>query len=145
MKTLVTCKPTEFLVQTNKIRKYAEKWLKDTQILEIRKNVPELKSAPHGATPEEKRRVVEENKALLQEQSSKNLKKMLDAIMDEYPEETLRLLALCCFIEPNEIDDHTVEEYLDALAGLIGNASVISFFTSLVLLGQTLGSDVPKE
>lgn len=145
MKTLATCKPTEFLVQTNKIRRYAENWLNNTDILNIRKNVPKLKSAPSGATPEEKRQIVDENKRLLEEQSRKNLSRMLDAILQEHPEETLGLIALCCFIEPENVDDHSVEEYLDALSGIIGNASVLNFFTSLVALGQTLGSEVPQE
>lgn len=145
MKTLVTCKPTEFLTQTNKIRKHVEKWLKDTKLLEIRKNVPELKTAPAGATSEERAEILEENKKRISEQSNKNLSLMLDAALEEHPEETLELLALCCFIEPNDIDNHSIEEYLDAMAGLIGNASVINFFTSLVLLGQTLTSDVPKQ
>lgn len=145
MKTLVTCKPTEFLAQTNKIRKHAENWLKNTKLLEIRKNVPQLQSAPEGATSEERLAVLEENKRLLSEQSQKNLSKMLDSALEEHPQETLELLALCCFIEPNEIDEHSVEEYLNAIAELIGNASVINFFTSLVLLGQTLTSDVPKQ
>lgn len=145
MKTLATCKPTEFLAQANKIRKHAEKWLKDTKILEIRKNLPEVKKIPEGATAEERAEIIEANKKVLQQQANVNLSKMLDAAMDEHPEETLQLLALCCFIEPEEIDDHPVAEYLTAIAELLGDASVLSFFSSLVQLGVTLGSDVPNQ
>ena len=42
MKNLANCKPSEFLRQTNKIRRAAEKWLKITDIMEIRKTLPEL-------------------------------------------------------------------------------------------------------
>lgn len=37
MKNLANCTPSEFLKQTNKIKKSVEKWLKATDIMEIRK------------------------------------------------------------------------------------------------------------
>jgi hypothetical protein len=40
MKNLANCKPSEFLSQTNKIRKSVEKWLKLTDIINIRKRIP---------------------------------------------------------------------------------------------------------
>lgn len=144
MKTLANCKPTEFLAQTNKIRKYAEKWLKTTGIMEIRKSLPEIKTTPEGATLEEKEAIAKENRALLEAQSSKNLSRMLDAALDEHPTETLELLALCCFIDPEEVDNHEITEYLNAVAELIGNQAVLNFFTSLVLLGQTVTSEGQK-
>ena len=42
MKNLANCKPSEFLVQTNKIRKSVEKWLTVTDIMNIRRTQPEL-------------------------------------------------------------------------------------------------------
>ena len=36
LKTLANCKPSEFLKQTNKIRKAAAEWLTATDILEIK-------------------------------------------------------------------------------------------------------------
>ena len=39
-KNLANCTPKEFLVQTNRLRKSAEKWLKATDIMNIRKNIP---------------------------------------------------------------------------------------------------------
>lgn len=137
MKTIADCKPTEFLRQTNRIRKLAEKWLKDTNILGIRKNVPDLKRAPDNATDEEKDAINEENIKIIAEQSRKNLSEMLDAVLDDYPDETLELLALCCFVEPEEIDNYTVEDYLKALTGIINNSAVTSFFVSLILRVQT--------
>lgn len=126
LKSLATCKPREFLAQTNRIRKVAEKWLKDTKILDIRKNQPEY---PDGITKEEK-------EALLQEQVKKNLSAMLDAILEDNSEETLDLLALLCFVEPEDVDNHEMSEYIEAVSGLISNKAVLSFFTSLVRLGQ---------
>ena len=53
-KNLVTCKPTEFLKQTNRIRKSAEKWMKATNVLEIRKRKAEgIKPVTADMDPEE--------------------------------------------------------------------------------------------
>lgn len=136
MKTLATCKPTEFLRQTNKARKLAEKWLKDTDILNIRKSQPQLKSVPMGATSEERLAIVEENKQITADHIRQSWSKIFDAALDEYPEETLALLAVCCFIEPEDVDKHEVGEFLDSFAELISNPSVLNFFTSLAMLGQ---------
>lgn len=126
MKNLANCKPTEFLKQTNRIRKIAEKWLKVTGILEIRKNQPEI---PDGASDEEKTE-------LLQEQVKKNLSAILDEVLEEHPEETLELMALICFVEPENVDDHEMSEYIEAFSEIIANKAVLRFFTSLVQLGQ---------
>lgn len=136
MKTLATCKPSEFLVQTNKIRKSVEKWLKDTKILEIRKNVPKLGKINNEMTDEEKAKVLAKNKELRNKAAMDNLSKILDAILEKYPNETLELLALICFIEPSEADNHSVMEYLKAISEILGNEDVISFFGSLMQWGQ---------
>jgi hypothetical protein len=43
MKNLANCKPSEFLKQTNRIRKSVSKWLTDTDIANIRKRMPNIK------------------------------------------------------------------------------------------------------
>lgn len=134
MKTLATCTPREFMRQTARIRHVAADWMDMTKILEIRKEKPDL---PKNATPEERR-------AILQSQVQKNLSKMLDAILDEHPDETLNLLALMCFIEPEDVDKYNIEFFLDAISELISNKAVIRFFTSLVQLGQTNTSKESK-
>lgn len=127
MKNLANCKPTEFIKQTNKIRKSVEKWLKDTDMLNIRKRMPEL---PENVTEEEKQK-------LTVEQAKKNISAILDAMLEDYPEETLEVLAYMCFVEPENIDDHTMSEYLGNFNELINDTAVISFFTSLARLGLT--------
>lgn len=144
MKNLANCKPSEFLKQTSRIRKAAEKWLTDTDIMNIRKNVPELEIIPPGADEETRKRLIEENSRRMSEQSSKNLSKMLDAIMDEHPDETLELIALLCFVEPKKVDDHTVDEYLEAITEMISNQAVVGFFTSLAQLGLMNTSGASK-
>lgn len=134
MKNLANCKPSEFLRQTNKIRKAVEKWLTVTEIMKIRAKVPELKKIDIDMTVEDKAEVQEENRKRMRKQALDNAMEILDAVMDKHPDETLELLALLCFVEPEHVDDHEVGEYLDSFTELIGNDSVINFFTSLARL-----------
>lgn len=135
MKNLANCKPSEFLVQTNKIRKAVAKWLTDTDIANIRKIKPELKTVSADASAEDRIAVIEENSKRMEKQARENLMKMLDAIMDEHPKETLDLLALLCFVEPKDVDEHTIGEYLESFTELINDKAVLGFFTSLAQLG----------
>lgn len=144
LKTLANCKPSEFLRQTNRIKKSVEKWLTDTDILNIRKRMAALEMVPKDATEEERKAVFDRNKKLTEEQAKKNISAMLDAILDDHPDETLELLGLCCFVEPEHVDDHTVSEYLDAFNSLISDRAVVNFFTSLASLAQMNTSDASK-
>ena len=69
MKNLANCGPREFLRQTAKIRHAVEKWLTLTDIINIRKRLPDL---PDDMPEDEKR-----DKVL--EQAKANVKLMLDA------------------------------------------------------------------
>lgn len=135
MKTLANCTPREFLKQTNKIRKSVEKWLTITQILEVRKRKPDI---PKGAT-------LAEQRAALSEQMRKNLFEMLDRALDKYPDETAELLGLLCFIEPEDLDNHSMAELLGNIAELLGSEEVINFFISLAKLGNTNISGTATE
>lgn len=134
MKTLANCKPSEFLKQTVKIRRSVEKWLDITNIMNIRRKSPDIRPGMSA----------EEIKTVKLEQAKQNLSQMLDAMLDEHPDETLELLALACFIEPSEVDNHEMSYYLDAISEILSNKSVLNFFSSLVQLGQTNTSDVSK-
>lgn len=122
MKNLANCKPTEFMTQTNKIRKSVSKWLTDTDIMSIRKRVPKL---PDDATDEERREALEG-------QINDNFNTIMDVIFEEHPQETLELLGLMCFVEPENIDDHEVTEYLESFYELMSNPTVLNFFTSFM-------------
>jgi len=126
MKNLANCTPREFLSQTNRIRKSVSKWLTDTDVMNIRRRLPKL---PDDITEEEKQ-------AMLKKQASANVNAMLDAILEDHPDETLELLALLCFVEPEDVDNYPMTDYLDAVSDLISNKSVIDFFTSLMRLEQ---------
>lgn len=135
MKNLATCKPSEFLRQTNRIKKAVEKWLTETDIMTIRKRMPDLLAIREDMTDEELNRVKAENKKRLEAQSKENLSAIFDEIADEHPDETLELLALLCFVEPENVDDYPMGDYLNAIGEMISNEAVIGFFTSLARLG----------
>lgn len=126
MKNLANCKPSEFLVQTNKIRKSAANWLTMTDIMNIRKVQPLLRDDM----------TKEERKKALEDQAKKNLSNMLDSILESHPKETLDLLALCCFVDPENVDDYPVSEYLMSFTELMNDGAVLGFFTSLMRLVQ---------
>ena len=121
MKTLANCSPREFLVQTNKIRKSVANWLTLTGIMEIRKTLPDM---PKDISEEDRGKAIEKQIHL-------NLKRILDVIMDEHPEETAELLGLLCFIDPEDLDNHEMKEILASITDIIGSPEVIGFFTSL--------------
>ena len=136
-KNLVTCTPTEFMHQTNRIRKRAESWFKVTGITDIRKRKADLEDIPKGATKAEKDAINKRNNEKVSALAKENVGLILDAIMEEHPKETLELLALACFVEPENVDDHKVSFYLRNLSEIISDEDVIGFFTSLVSLGRT--------
>ena len=132
---LANCKPSEFLKQTYRIKKSVEKWLKVTDILNIRKETPRLTTITKEMTEAERKEVFEENRIKIREQATKNAMAILDEVMDKHADETLEILALCCFIEPNEVDNYGIDFYLKNFTEIISNQAVIDFFTSLAQLG----------
>lgn len=144
MKTLATCTPIEFLKQTNKIRKSVQVWLEDTKILEIRNSVPALTPIRKDMEESERLKIFNENKAKIEKASRDNLFKILDEVLEKHPEETLEVLALCCFIEPENANEVSVRDYLNALAELLGDSAVMGFFTSLAQWGQMNTSTVSQ-
>ena len=129
IKSLANCKPSEFIKQTNKIRHYVEKWLKDIKFSDIRKHLPDI---PDGATDEEKTE-------LIRQQNFKNFSDMLDSALEEHTEETLGILALCSFIPVEEADNQPMDFYIEVIADLIESEAVTRFFISLVKLGLRVG------
>ena len=139
MKNLANCKPTEFMVQANRIRKSVEKWLTVTEIREIRLKKPQLEPIPIGASDEERERIFKENQERQMEQARKNVSEMLDSIMDRHPQETLEILALASFVEPKDIDNYSMSDYLGSFNEILENKNIIRFFTSLMSMGRASG------
>lgn len=136
MKTLANCSPKEFFQQTMKIRRAVEKWLKDTSILEIRARVPEFApEVKEDMTKDELAKTIQKRKEVFAEQAKKNAYDMIDAMMEEHADETIELMALICFIEPEKANDHPMSEYLANINEIINDQAVMDFFTSLMSLG----------
>lgn len=135
MKNLATCKPSEFLRQTNRIKKSVEKWLTDTDVMNIRKNVAKPALITPDMTDEQKRAALDDFRRRQTEQAKENLSRILDAVLEEHPDETLEVLALLCFVEPENVDDYPIADYLTAVTEMVTNEAVVGFFTSLARLG----------
>lgn len=138
VKTLANCSEVEFLRQTNKIRHSVQKWITVTDIQNIRKRLPELETIPADADDEIKEQLREKNEQLRQEQASKNFDAILDAMLEDHPEETAEIIKLCCFVDPEDKSKH-ITYYLGAFAQMMKDNDVIDFFTSLLNLVQTFG------
>ncbi len=137
LKNLAECKPSEFIRQTSKIRRSVGKWIELCGIDKIRAKLPTLETVPLSATAEERADVIRRNAEAERRLMREKINDILAAALDEHPDETLEILALCCFVDPRDVDSHTVGEYLEAFSRLISDAAVMSFFISLVKLGQT--------
>lgn len=139
MKNLATCKPTEFIAQTAKIKEAVKGWLDVTGLMKIRQKKPVYETVADNASAEERAAVIKRNAEKQKKQAMDNLSEMLDQMLVEHPQETLNVLALCCFVEPDHVDDYTVNEYLDCLLELVQSKSVMNFFTLLAQLNQKNG------
>lgn len=136
MKNLANCKPSEFLSQTFKIKKEVENWIKNCGILEIRAKMPEIEEIPENASDIEKRAIASRNIEKMRKKGMENFMEILDAALDRNADATLRILALSCFVEPQDVDEHSISEYLGCITEILEDKNVISFFTSVVRLGQ---------
>ena len=134
MKTLANCTPREFLIQSNKIRKSVKNWLTLTKVMEIRKTLPSVSDKATEAEQQE----------ALEKQINENINRMLDAILDEYPNETAELLGLMCFIDPEDLDNHPMTDFFGAISEMLNSREVIDFFISLIRLVSANTSDTAK-
>ena len=138
VKTLANCSEVEFLRQTNKIRHAVEKWLTITDVMNIRKRLPELKSVPADADDATKKKIEAENEKIKQDQINANVDAIFDAVLEEHPEETAEIIRLCCFVEPGD-KSKRITYYMGAFTQMMKDEDVINFFMSLVNLVQTFG------
>ena len=145
MKNLANCKPSEFLKQSLRIKRNVEKWLTSEDIKEIRKRLPKKEAILQTMTKEEQGEVLLRNQKARQSQMMKNFMDILDIMLDKKFEETLSVIALSCFVEPENVDDYEISDYLGSIADMLEDKNVIRFFTSVARLGQTNISIVSKE
>ena len=131
------------MAQTFRIKKSVKEWIDVTEILKIRQNKPELIPLD-GLDDKEKAEAIEANNKATSEQMKENISAVLDKMLDENAEKTLEVLALCCFVEPEHVDDYPMSEYLKNITELFNDESVMSFFTSLAQLGMKSTANVSK-
>ena len=142
MKNLATCKPSEFVAQTAKIKNAVKDWVEVIDLINIRATKPTVIAIPIDATVEERARILKMNDDNKRKQLADNLNKILDNMLAIHPQETLNVLALCCFVEPERVDDYTMDEYLQCITEMLQNKSVINFFYLLAQL-QTPVKAIP--
>ena len=138
LKNLANCTPTEFLKQTVLMKRAVEKWLTATDIAKIMKTAPELIAVTEDMDDDALKETAKKNVKRKNEQARKNISKVFDVVCEDHPQETLEVLALSCFVAPEDIDTHPITEYLAAFNEMIGNEDVIGFFISLLRWGRLL-------
>jgi hypothetical protein len=141
MKNLATCKPTEFVAQTAKIKEAVASWIDAIDLMKIRATQPKYETLPIDATPEQRAEIIKKNAEKQRKQTMQNLNKILDKMLVEHPKETLDVLALCCFVEPEHVDDYTIDEYFQCIMDMMQNKSVINFFSLLAQM-QTVAKSI---
>lgn len=141
MKNLATCKPSEFVAQTAKIKNAVANWMDVIDLMAIRAKQPQYEVLPLDATPEQRAEIIKKNAELQKKQVMANLNKILDNMLAEHPQETLEVLALCCFVEPEHVDDYTIDEYFECIMDMMQNKSVMNFFSFLAQI-QTLQKSI---
>jgi len=134
MKNLASCKPSEFIAQTVKIKKVAAKWVEELDLQAIRNRKQEYKTCPEDASPEERAAIIRANAALEKKYAMENASELFDRAFEKYPEDTLAILALSCFVEPKDVDKHPISEYLGCLTEMMNSKEVLSFFSLLASL-----------
>jgi hypothetical protein len=138
IKTLSNCSDREFLQQCNKIRKSVAKWLTVTEIQKIRSKVPELEKIPENAGQEKTEEILKQNKERIQKQGRENLNLILDAVLEDHPDETLEVIRLCCFVDPKD-DSVGIRHYMIAFTEMLSDEAVLNFFLSLRNMAKSFG------
>lgn len=141
MKNLATCKPSEFVAQTARIKTAVANWIDAIDLMKIRATQPKYETLPIDATPEQRAEIIKKNAEKQRKQTMQNLNKILDKMLVEHPKETLDVLALCCFVEPEHVDDYTMDEYMQCIMDMAQNKSVMNFF-SLLAQVQTVAKSI---
>lgn len=145
MKNLANCTPTEFLTQTNKIRKSVHSWLKLTDLMNIRQKRPKLTPLTNEMTDDERAQVILDNKEAMKEQARENFSLMLDKMLDDYPEQTLEVIGLINFIEKSELDNYKMVDLMANTLEMLEDEAVMGFFGLLMRLGNKNTSSVAQK
>lgn len=125
MKTIAQLSGVEFLRQCNKIRHGVDEVLKNTNVMEIRRRTPDYKDDD----------TAEERKAKYDEQAKKNINDILDVMLEEKPEETIKLFNLLIVLDKDEKEPTGLEMLMTGME-IISDKRVMDFLLSLMRLGD---------
>ena len=125
MKTISELNGVDFLRQCNKIRHEVSSILKNTKVMEIRKKVPVYEDTDTKEIRLKK----------LEEQQKKNLDEMLDIIMEEKAEETVKLFDLLIIKEDGDKELPGIELAMTGFQ-ILSDKRVVDFLLSLMRLGD---------
>ena len=142
MKNLVNCSPVEFLRQTNKIRHEAESWVKGIDLKSLQRLPDDLVVVTDSMTTEEKEKTERENREKIRANTYRKISNLLDRALDEHAEETVNMMALMCFIEPDKVNDVGMITLLNEITTMLCDKTVLDFLSSLIRLGQTDFGDI---
>ena len=120
MKTIANLNGVEFLRAINRTRYAVEKLMSVTDVLSLWKKNPVFTGEE---TPEEK---LEKQKKQLKQ----NLSDMLDALLEEHPEETYECIMALCVREQGEPEPDGIEMVMAAF-NLISDKRVLDFLLQL--------------
>lgn len=120
MRTIANLNGVEFLRAINRTRHAVEKLMNVTGVLNIWKKQPTFKG---DETEEEKLKIA-------RSQVKKNLNDILDALLENHPEETFECIMALCVRDEGEPEPDGIELIMAAL-NLIADERVVNFLLQL--------------
>lgn len=119
MKHLANCTHREFLKQAMRIRHPFRAWLERNGIPAIRARRPE---GYDDMTEQEKL------DAMIA-QARENARDIIEAALEKDFDRSIEILCLATFTDPENFDDHTLAEYIEAVTAMMNDPGVRGFFT----------------
>lgn len=136
MKNLAKATPTEFMTQTAKMAKCLEKWIEVIDLDGLKKKyMVEPISFPEGMSKEDKIKAYADYKREVSKKALGFALSIIETMFAEHPQETGEILALSCFVEPEEFETYQIRDYMREISDLLTDECVVGFFTSLVQSG----------
>ena len=134
-KTLLTCTPREFLVQTNRMKKAVEQWATAT---DIKKLFSQKADGIESLTGDETRdtAIKERNTERVQAQRRLNLSAIMDAALEEHTDETLEIIAMMFFMSVEELNKLQAREMMVSLNAMLNDEAIVGFFSTLFSAGR---------
>lgn len=125
IKTIATLKGPEFLRACNRVRYAVEKFVKETNVMDLRKMMPVITEDMDD----------EQRMDAIHEQSKKNISAMLDRVLEERPEATYDLLCALMINDTGEELDGV--DLITAAMEILSNKKVLDFLLQLARSVQT--------